>query len=143
MNSSGLVPLRLIRDSDIPATNRSNRPYRFGLQDTKQIVLEGRRRDDGALVFDFALSVRPGGDPDRPVFTGRFASGPPSDRFVYLSWQLLDGSGYLNRIKARLGGVDWALVRAAQAAARPLVADMSGWTPHDPRKQVEWTLGSD
>jgi hypothetical protein len=32
------------------------------------------------------------------------------------------------------------MVRKAQAANRPLIADMTGWRPGDPRKQVEWRL---
>ena len=89
-------------------------------------------------MFDFSLAVKPGPDPERPVFTGRFASGPVADRFVYLSWRSVESGDYINRVKARLSAITWSMVREAQAADRPLTADMTGWGPHDARKQVEW-----
>jgi hypothetical protein len=112
----------------------------FGLQDTKQTIIPGERQPDGTLAFDFTLRVKPGADPDRPVLLGRFASGPAQDRFVYLSWRSVPRGVYINRVKARLGSIDWAMVREAQRTNRPLVADMTGWRPGDPRKQVEWRL---
>ncbi len=69
-----------------------------------------------------------------------FASGPASDRFVYLAWRSLERGDYINRVKARLAAIDWPLIRAAQASGRPLVADMTGWLPGDRRGQVEWRL---
>lgn len=59
---------------------------------------------------------------------------------MYLSWRSVPRGVWINRIKARLGGIDWTLVRAAHAAGKPLVADMTGWTPHDARRQVAWRL---
>ena len=105
---------------------------------TKQGIDPGRRQADGTFVFDFVLRVKVGADADRPVFGGPYASGPADDRFVYLSWRRIDGAGYINRVKARLGGIDWVMVRAAQAEDRPLTADITGWTPHDHRKSVLW-----
>lgn len=136
------VRLRLIRNDDVPATNPLNNSYVFGLQDTKQEIVAGARRSDGALVFDFSLRVKPGADPERPVFTGRFASGPAHDRFVYLSWRSVERGSYINRVKARLSGIDWQMVRQAQAVDGPLTADMTGWRPGDPRKSVEWQVPS-
>ena len=69
--------------------------------------------------------------------------GPPDDRFVYLSWRSVPGGIWINRVKARLGGIDWKMVRAAAAAGRPLEADMSGWRPHDNRRQVTWRMAKD
>ena len=135
------VRLRLIRADDAPATNPLGDAYEFGLQDAKQAITPGARQSDGRLAWDFTLSVKPGPDPDHPVFGGRFASGPAGDRFVYLSWRSKSRGVWINRIKARLGGIDWTLVRAAHAVGAPLVADMTGWTPHDARRQVEWRLG--
>jgi len=134
------VRLRLVRADDKPATNPLGEAYEFGLQDTKQNVIAGVRRPDGWLVWDFALGVKPGPDPNHPSFLGAFASGPPDDRFVYLAWRSAPRQVWINRVKARLGAIDWPLVRAAQAAELPLVADMTGWGPHDSRRQVEWRL---
>ena len=132
--------LRLVRDGDAPATNPLADEYVFGLQDQKQTIHAGVKRADGRLAWDFSLTVRPAAAGNKPVFTGPFASGPAGDRFVYLSWRSLERGDYINRVKARLGAIDWPLIRAAQSTGRPLVADMSGWTPGDKRKQVEWRL---
>lgn len=140
MAEEGTVRLRLIRADDIPATNPEGDAYAFGLQDTKDQITPGVRGPDGVLVFDFELRAAPGATPDRPNFFGAFASGPVDDRFVYLSWRSIPRGAWINRIKARLAGIDWPLLRAAQAAGRPLVADMTGWTPHDGRKQVAWRV---
>jgi hypothetical protein len=131
--------LRLIRDSDAPATNPDGDPFEFGLQDAKQRVFAGTRDAAGRLAWDFTVTVKPGKD-GAPNFTGAFASGPADDRFVYLSWRSIPRGVWINRIKARLGGIDWALIERASAESRRLVADMSGWTPHDGRGQVEWRL---
>jgi hypothetical protein len=135
------VRFRLLRTDDAPATNPLNLSYQFGLQDGKQVIVAGERLPDGTLAFDFTLKVKQGKDADHPVFTRRFASGPVNDRFIYLSWKANEGGHYINRIKARLATVDCKMVRASQEQDRPITADMTGWTPHDARKQVVWYLG--
>jgi|SRR5215467_8492927 len=134
------VRFRLLRSDDVPATNPFNLAYRFGLQDTKQEIVAGERLSNGLLAFDFTLTAKQSKDPDRPVFTGRFASGPADDRFVYLSWWAIDRGDYINRVKARLATVDWKMVRASQEQDRTITADMTGWCPGDPRKFVVWYL---
>jgi hypothetical protein len=131
---------RLLRSDDVPPSHEIEEPYEFGVQDVKQALLPPARRAGGMLAFDFTLSVKPGADPHRPTFLGRFASGPPNDRFVYLSWRSIPRGVWINRVKARLGGVDWTLARAAIDSGRVIEADMSGWTPHDHRRQVPWRL---
>jgi hypothetical protein len=108
---------------------------------TKQEIVAGRRQPNRVLAFDFSLKVKKGKDPKYPVFTGRFASGPPDDRFVYLSWWAIKRGDYINRVKARLATVDWKTVRASQEKNRPITADMTGWIPGDARKHVTWYLG--
>jgi hypothetical protein len=90
-------------------------------------------------VFDFSIKVKPGKD-GRPSFTGRFASGPADDRFVYLAWRSILRGVYINRVKARLSSIEWPLIQAAQASGRPLVANMTAWSPGDARKFVAWRL---
>lgn len=135
------VRFRLIRGDDKPASQELDEPIEFGLQDTKGIVVPATRGPEGEFIFDFALTVRDGVDPKHPAFGGRFASGTADDRFVYLSWRSIPRGVWINRVKARLGSIDWKMVRAAQKADKPLVADMTGWTPGDKRKYVEWRLG--
>lgn len=135
------VRFRLLRRGDVPATNPFHLSYRFGLQDKKQKIVEGEPQPGGMLCFDFTLKAKKGSDSKHPVFTGRFASGPAGDRFVYLSWWAIDRGDYINRVKARLSTVDWKMVRASREQGRPITADMTGWGPGDPRKHVRWYLG--
>jgi len=138
--ADGEVRMRLIRADDAPATNALNEPFAFGLQDVKQQVVPGRRDAHGRFVFDFTLKVKAGKDPTRPAFGGPFASGPADDRFVYLAWRSVPRGVWINRIKARLSSIDWALVRAAQESDRPIVADVTGRRPHDSARLVDWRL---
>jgi len=134
------VHFRLLRSNDVPITNPHNLAYRFGLQDTKGNIVAGTQLPNGTLRFDFSLQVKEGKDPEHPVFTGRFASGPVTDRFVYLSWWAIDRGDWINRLKARLATVDWKMVRASRQQGRPITADMTDWTLGDPRKHVSWYL---
>ncbi|HEY2708448.1 MAG TPA: DUF5990 family protein [Caulobacteraceae bacterium] len=135
--------MRLVRADDVPATNPEGDAYVFGLQDTKQAMIAGQRLANGWLVWDFSLTVKPGQDAERPVFNGRFASGPVHDRCVYLSWASIPRRVWINRLKLRLGEIDWPLVRAAQAADRPLVADVSGRGPRHSMQSVGWRVAED
>ena len=105
------VRFRLLRSDDVPATNPLNLAYRFGLQDTKQNIITGERQSNGVIAFDFSLTVRMGKDQEHPVFTGRFASRPVNDRFVYLSWWAIERGAWINRVKARLGTIVGQMVR--------------------------------
>jgi uncharacterized protein DUF5990 len=134
----GTIRLRLLRDPAPPTPDGS--ALRFGLQDSKGGIVPGVETGDGKLRFDFELDVKEGPDKERPIFTGPHASGPRDDRFVYLSWQRLDGRSYVNRIKARLRDIGWPLVREAQAAGKVLEADMSGRAAGGGRVPVEWRL---
>jgi hypothetical protein len=134
------VRFRLLRTDDIPATNPHNLAFKFGLQDKQGEIVPPSSRKDGRLVFDFTLTAKKGIDPKRPVFGGRFANGPPNDRFVYLSWYAIRRGDYINRVKARLSQIEWQMVRAAQARNKAITADMTGWTPGHTKKYVEWHL---
>lgn len=136
----GEVFFRLLRSDDVPATNPHQLAYRFGLQDTKGNIVAGTQRPDGVISFDFSLNVKRGPDPKHPIFTGRYASGPVTDRFVYLSWWAIEPGDWINRVKARLGTIDWKLVRASQEQGRRITANMTGWIPGDIRKFVSWYL---
>jgi hypothetical protein len=136
------VKMRLLRRGAEPPGPGSP-PCRFGLQDTKGALHAGAIREDGLLAFDFELTVKPGPDPERPVFGGPFASGPRDERFVYLSWQRIDGQGYAGRIKARLADLDWSLVRQAQAMDASLEADLTGRAYAGGRLPVTWRIAPD
>ena len=55
--SQSQIRLRLIRGDDVPVSHEFVEDYVFGLQDTKQQIVSGRRQADGKLVFDFCLEV--------------------------------------------------------------------------------------
>ena len=135
------VRFRLIRAHDVPLSHEVEEAVEFGLQDTKGVVVPGVRGPKGEFIFDFVLTVRDGRDAMHPAFGGRFASGTADDRFVYLSWRSVPRGVWINRLKARLGAIDWKMVREAQKTNRPLVADMTDWALGDKRKFVEWRLG--
>ncbi len=82
-----LIPFRLLRADDRPATNPHNLRYEFGLQDVKQNIFPGTLAWDGSFIFDFQLRVREPADRGPPIFGGPFASGGSNDRFVSLSWR--------------------------------------------------------
>ena len=132
------VRLRLLRDDPAAPTGDAGAP--FGLQDKDGTLQPPVRRADGMHVFDFALAVDEGPD-GRPNFTGPFASGPRDQRFVYLSWPHLDGSGYVNRIKVRLADLAWPLIDRAIAGSVPLEADASGRKAGGGTVPVVWQLG--
>jgi hypothetical protein len=134
------IRFRLVRDDDLPATNPDNLTYLFGLQDKAGTLVAGSRDSRGKLRFDFTLTAKPGKDPDRPSFTGPFASGPADDRFVYLSWRAIDRGDWINRLKVRLSAINWELVRAAQAQCKAITADMSGRGPREATQSVTWFL---
>ncbi len=133
-----VVRLRLLHPGGPPLSSEGQ-PYVFGLQDAKGELYPGRPVDGGLLAFDFALTVKTGPDAARPVFLGEFAAGPPQDRFVYLSWKSTADGSWVNRLKARLSPITWAMVREAQARDRGLVADMSGRRLGD-ASPPEWRL---
>lgn len=139
MTAGDSVRIRLLHRGHAPPSPDGD-PWLFGLQDTKGDLSEGRRRADGVFVFDFELTVKAHPSQDRPVFGGPFASGPRDDRFVYLSWKRLHGVGYINRVKARLADIDWALVRAAQTGGKVLEADLTGRMAGGGRVPVVWRL---
>jgi hypothetical protein len=132
-----LVRMRLLRDD--PAAPSGERSAPFGLQDKDETLQPPIQRVDGMHLFDFELTVGQGPD-GRPTFTGPFANGPRDQRFVYLSWPRLDGCGYVNRIKMRLGDLEWPLIEQAIERGVPLEADASGRKAGGGTVPVEWSL---
>jgi hypothetical protein len=134
------VTLRVLHDGAKPVHD-TGEPYRLGLQRGRDDVQEGAVLDDGRLAFEVELRVKPGPDPERPVFLGEFAQGPADARFLHLGWKP-DRPGWINRAKVPLSGISWAQVREAQASGRPLVADATGRQPHQPRPLI-WALAEE
>ena len=136
----GEVRLRLLHDG-APPIHDAGEPFVFGLQLGRDDIQPGTTLGGGGVAFDFTLRVKPGADPDRPVFLGPAAQGPAGERFVYLSWKAALRPGFINRIKAQLGGVTADQVRRAQESGGAITADISGRRPHDTRP-VTWTVSA-
>jgi hypothetical protein len=131
------VDVRVLHDGAKPIHD-TGESYRFGLQRGADDVQGGRALADGRLAFDVALRVKPGPDPERPVFLGEFTHGPPEARSLNLGWKP-DRPGWINRVKVPLAGITWAQVREAQASGLRLTADATGRQPHQPRP-LAWAL---
>ena len=132
------IMFRLFRADDLPPSNPASRAFTFGLQANRGDIVAGTCGRDGGFVFDFALTLKAGAA-GQPVFTGRFASGPSDDRFVYLAWRAPEGD-YINRVKGRLGSIEWAMIEQAERSGGCLTADLTGWLPGDRRKFPDWTV---
>lgn len=129
------IQLRLLREPAPPSPDGS--AVRFGLQDKKGAVHDGIERAGGLVQFDIAVTVT--GEPDRPPdFGGPFVSGPRGERFVYLSWQRIDGAGFMNRIKVRLADIDRDLIGAARG--KRLEADLRGVASGGGKRPVKWRV---
>jgi hypothetical protein len=139
-DAANTVKLRVLHDGAGPI-HATGEPYRLGLQRGSDDVQEGATLADGRLVFDIEMRVKPGSDPERPVFLGEFVQGPADARFLHLGWKP-DRPGWINRAKVPLSGITWAQVREAQSAGRPLVADATGRQPHQPRP-LTWSLADE
>ena len=61
----------------------------------------------------------------------------------FLAWRAVPTGEWINRAKLRLAPITWADVRAAQAADRPLTADVTGRGPGDTKKPIVWRLAED
>lgn len=129
------IAIRLLREPQPPSADGS--AFRFGLQDKKGALHDGAARADGLIQFDLEVEVK--GETDAPPdFAGPFVSGPRGERFVYLSWQRLDGAGFMARIKLRLADIDWAMIRAARS--RILEANLRGAASGGGKRPVEWRV---
>jgi hypothetical protein len=130
------IRLLLLREPEPPSPDGS--AVRFGLQDKKGAMHEGVARADDLVQFEFDVRVEGGPAQGPPDFSGLFVSGSRGERFVYLSWQKLEGAGFMNRIKVRLADIDWALVQAAEAGGKTLEANLRGVATGGGRRPVAW-----
>jgi hypothetical protein len=137
-----LLYLRLIHNGMQPGTPVPE-PVRFGLQDSKGEVHSGVMRPDGSQQFDFSLEIKGGSDADRPVFGGAFAHGPPTARFLYLSWkrERKHDAPWAWRLKVPLSGIGAAEIRAAGKPGACFEADVNGRRPHKV-EAVQWRVGA-
>src|SRR5271154_1461049 len=92
------VRVRLIF-GPVPAEIHKGEPTFFGLQDAAKEVHPGKERGRGS-VFECELIVSKL-ESGTPAFSGAFANGPTSSRFLYLSWKRLAPSEapWVQRIK--------------------------------------------
>src|ERR1700722_7530078 len=135
------IAVRLIHDGVQPGAPLDEL-LRFGVQDSKGDVHLGTRAATGFQRFDFSLDVRESGASGPPAFSGAFVHGPPSGRFLYLSWtrEGSKGAPWAWRVKIPLSGIGWADIRAAEKSCKCLEANIIGRRPHT-SEPIEWRLG--
>jgi hypothetical protein len=96
----------------------------FGLQDKKQALHAGSPLPDGALQWDFTVTVLVEG---RVKFSGAFAHGTADAPFLYLGLRPAQaGAAWIKRIKVPLKAITPALANAAIEANKSLQATVSG-----------------
>ena len=100
---------------------------RFGLQDKNQDLKQGKGLSADEVAFDFTLSVQRHSD-GSANFTGPFAHGARTQRFVYLTYKVPEGESWQiwRRIKVSLTIISWEQVEAALTDGRVLQARVSG-----------------
>jgi hypothetical protein len=133
------ITIRLIHDGVQPGVPLDE-PMRFGVQDTKDGIHPGLIEPGEARPFDLTLDVR-GDETNPPVFSGSFAHGPPSSRFLYLSWKR-EGQHehpWCWRIKIPLSGIGWTEIRVAEQAGKCIAANVIGRRPHT-RDTITWRV---
>ena len=101
---------------------------RFGVQRGRSDVADAQHSTGAPLVFEFSLTVADAAlDPVR--FTGEFAQGPASARFVYINSGTLSGqagSPWTRRAKVPLSGVTPTLLAEALARDLTLATEIAG-----------------
>ena len=101
---------------------------RFALQEGKSDVVDPKSSTGEDLVFEFPLNVVDSG-PLQVRFTGKFAQGPASARFVYINSGTLSGqfgSCWTRRAKVPLLEITPALLSEALKSNRVLAAEIAG-----------------
>jgi len=114
------VRLRIIHDGT-PPNVWDGGAKDFGLQDNDNVLHPGKTEQDGRVVFEVVLELKPERTA-KPVFFGDFVQGPPKERFLYLSWRNSNGA-YAQRVKAPLGGIAWSDIDRANG--KPLVGELA------------------
>ena len=134
------INIRLVHDGVQPGTPL-NETLRFGLQGSKGQILLGLLKANGILHFEFTVDVKDSADPSLPALGGAFVHGPPSSRFLYLSWKRegAHNAPWAWRIKVPLSGIRWVDIRAAEKSNKCLEANVIGRRPHS-AEAIDWRL---
>jgi hypothetical protein len=110
----------------------------FGLQDKGGAVHAAKRASKTRSVFACELAVGSGTSGGAPTLGGPFAQGPPTGRFLYLSWRRTGATGWIERIKIPLS-MSANQIRTALRTGQALEADVTGRRPHDVTP-ITWRL---
>ena len=129
MTDAPMLPFRVRMIGLPPATFGEHERVEAGIQAGQDVV---QSRAPAGESLEFAGELRLKADDERkgaPVFLGPYAHGPPSGRFLYVSWTGESGGErrMFRRMKLQLGGIGWeqvgAILRDPRAA---LVATVQG-----------------
>jgi len=138
MPGTSSFKVRLVHDGAQPGPAVAG-PVDFGIQDKKGEIHPGRPSKGPLLLFEIDISVK---HSNAPLFSGPFVHGPPSGRFLYLSWKKRGQHEHpwAWRIKMPLGGISPSLLRQVQKAGHCLEAIVVGRRPHS-SEPVTWRMG--
>jgi Family of unknown function (DUF5990) len=117
---------------------REGEATEFGLQDKGGEVHTAARSSKTRSIFTCELAVGTGASGGSPTLGGPFVHGPPSARFLYLSWRRVRGTGWIERIKIPLS-IPATQIRTALRTGQALEADVTGRRPHV-SEAVTWRL---
>jgi hypothetical protein len=100
----------------------------FAVQCGREKLVPPVHTTSAEQAFEVSVRVAEGKD-GRPNFLGPFAQGPAGQRFVYVNSGRYANEAALpwnRRAKVHLRGIDWPLVREAQARGAALEARIEG-----------------
>ena len=110
-----------------------------GLQTKKKEVLTGAKGDQGGLVFETVMEVLiRDGNVD---FKGICVHGPPTGRFLYLSWKRRreEPPLWVQRVKIPLDATLPLFEDIGQATKASLSVDVTGREPHE-MTPLHWSI---
>ena len=130
-NAERIVPLT-IRVIGLPSgTFEDFSEIRVGIQHGKTEVQAPTKLARDEAEFSFSVRAKATSDSRSVNFLGPYAQGPPSARFVYLSWSGVVGGKrkMFRRIKVHLNSISAIQVQRAISGRGRLEARISGYAP--------------
>ncbi len=97
----------------------------YAIQEGKARLASPARADGSDLSFNLKLTLAGQLESGAPRFTGEFAQGPPTERFVYVAIGTSAGdptSPWTRRAKIHVSGITWKMVEAVQAKSGCVIA---------------------
>ncbi len=117
MTSSESIPIRIVLVKPPPGVL-------FALRLGAAQLVSPTRSNGGDVTFNLALTLKGRQANGDPNFSGGFAQGPPTARFVYVRCGTCAGdfnSCWTRAAKVPLSGISWPMVEVAQAGESAVI----------------------